>query len=177
MVMSMPYSHFPFFINITGLRFDIAGGGAVALRRVQSLLHFDCRITVYAREFCEGLKAEAEKSENAKNLSLVEKTFSVDEEPFVFNNSDYAVAATNDRSINSWIGAACRARGVPVSVADCKEESTFYFPALVFKDEVVAGLSSCGLDPAATRRAAAVVRDALQMRQTFDGQEFSGEAQ
>ena len=66
-----------------------------------------------------------------------------------------AVAATDDRAVNRQVGEEARALGIPVSVADCREECSFFFPAVCEGGGVTAGLvSRGGRDHGRTARAA-----------------------
>ena len=74
------------------------------------------------------------------------------------------VAATSDRAVNRHIGARCRERGIPVSVADAPEKGTFFFPALCEGERLVAGIVSrdgAHTDHALVARAARDVRGIL----------------
>jgi siroheme synthase (precorrin-2 oxidase/ferrochelatase) len=79
------------------------------------------------------------------------------------------VAATNNRGVNRAIARECAARDIPVSVADCGEESTFYFPAVAIHNTLVAGVSSCGQDHHRVREAAAAIREVLRNEDTDRG--------
>jgi precorrin-2 dehydrogenase/sirohydrochlorin ferrochelatase/precorrin-6A/cobalt-precorrin-6A reductase len=138
---------FPFFMNIQGKRAVIAGGGAVALRRVKTLLHFDCAIAIIAPELHGELAAAA--AGNPDSVSVALRPFAMED-----CQGDFVLALTNDRSLNRRISLECRRKNIPVSVADCREESTFYFPAVILWDGIVAGLSSGGTDHALVRKTA-----------------------
>ena len=73
-----------------------------------------------------------------------------------------AVAATDDRAVNRAVGEEARALGIPVSVADCPEECTFFFPAVCTGENLVAGVIGRGDDHARTARAARAIRSALE---------------
>jgi precorrin-2 dehydrogenase/sirohydrochlorin ferrochelatase/precorrin-6A/cobalt-precorrin-6A reductase len=138
---------FPFFRNIQGKRAVIAGGGAVALRRVKTLLHFDCSIVIIAPELHGELAAAA--AANPGSVSVALRPFALED-----CRGDFVLALTNDRELNRRISLECRRKDIPVSVADCREESTFYFPAVILWDKMVAGLSSGGTDHALVRKTA-----------------------
>ena len=73
-----------------------------------------------------------------------------------------AVAATDDRAVNRAVGEEARALGVPVSVADCPDECTFFFPAICTGEHLVAGVAGRGTDHALTARAAKAIRATLE---------------
>ena len=73
-----------------------------------------------------------------------------------------AIAATNDRSVNRRVGEDAKALGIPVSVADCEAECSFYFPAICVGDGLVAGVVSEGKDHHRTARAAKAIRKVLE---------------
>jgi precorrin-2 dehydrogenase/sirohydrochlorin ferrochelatase/precorrin-6A/cobalt-precorrin-6A reductase len=146
---------FPFFQNIHNKRVVVAGGGAIALRRVKTLLHFDCAIEIIAPELRSELAATAAANPESLSVSL---------RPFESADcrGDYVLALTNDRELNRRIALECHEKDIPVSVADCKEESTFYFPAVILWDKVVAGLSSGGRDHALVRKTADRLRSIIE---------------
>ena len=77
---------------------------------------------------------------------------------------DYAlvIAATDDRRVNSRIGADAKLLGIPVSVADYKNESTFWFPAIAKSNGIIAGIVSETGDHRAVKKAAVAIRKALE---------------
>jgi precorrin-2 dehydrogenase/sirohydrochlorin ferrochelatase/precorrin-6A/cobalt-precorrin-6A reductase len=145
---------FPFFLNIHNKRVVIAGGGAIALRRVKTLLRFDCAIELIAPALHSEVAALAEANRDCLSVSI---------RPFEAGDchGDYVLALTGDRELNHRISLECREKNIPVSVADCREESTFYFPAVVLWDAVVAGLSSGGRDHAMVKEKADRLRSII----------------
>lgn len=75
-------------------------------------------------------------------------------QPKDINGAFLVIAATNDRNVNHEIAALCKQHEIPVSVADCAEESTFYFPAICEGNGLIAGLVSDGSDHHAVSRTA-----------------------
>ncbi len=137
---------FPMFIDLTGKQVTIIGGGRVAARRARALLAFGCRVRVIAPEF-----------EPIPGVEWLSRPY----RPGDLAGSTLAVAATNLREINRAVGEEARAAGIPVSVADCPEECTFYFPAVCHGADVVAGVCSSGVSPGKTACAAAAIRETL----------------
>lgn len=68
---------------------------------------------------------------------------------------------TTAPSTGRW-GRRPKVQGIPVSVADCPEECTFFFPAVCTGENLVAGVIGRGDDHARTARAARAIRSALE---------------
>ncbi|MDR1873931.1 MAG: precorrin-6A reductase [Synergistaceae bacterium] len=146
---SFPF--FPLFMNIAGRSVLVVGGGAVALRRVRTLLTCGADVTAISPEFhasFAGLSDEVRGNGPPPKLKLIEARC----ETCRFENIFMAVLATNDRELNRRLGEEARRAGVHVSVADAPEECTFYFPALIAEGEVVAAVSTGGRSPGLNRR-------------------------
>jgi precorrin-2 dehydrogenase/sirohydrochlorin ferrochelatase/precorrin-6A/cobalt-precorrin-6A reductase len=146
---------FPFFLNIKDKRVVVAGGGAIALRRVKTLLRFDCLIEIIAPELRGELAAVA--AANPDRVSVALRPFTAGD-----CHGDYLLALTNDREMNRRISLECLEKHIPVSVADSREESTFYFPAVILGDNIVLGLSSGGTDHVLVRKTADRVRSIIE---------------
>lgn len=128
--------YFPMFIDMKYKKILVVGGGKIAYRRVNTLLKFGGTVQVVAPEICEDLKNLKED----KLIEVISRGYVSDD----IDGKDLVVTATNHREVNYLVGVDAKEAGAFVSVADCKEESNFYFPA-VFEDEgVVGGLISKG---------------------------------
>ncbi len=137
-------AYFPMFVDITGQKCLVVGGGRVALRKVQVLLDFDAKILVVAKEISDDIKAIAAGHENASDsLFLQEKEFEEDD----IEGAALVVVATNDNSLNGGISALCRKKGIPVNVVDDKEKCSFIFPSYIKEKDLVGAFSSGGNSP------------------------------
>lgn len=139
---SVPLDWFPIFIKLKDKHITVIGAGAIAGRRIKTLLQFSCRVTVIAKEAAPDIIEAAERG----RLKLIQKPY---ETPDLFDMeegcaADYVLAATDDRSCNHRIYCDCKVRGIPVNVADCKEENDFYFPGIARRGELVVGITACG---------------------------------
>ena len=131
-------AYFPFFVDLSGSRGLIVGGGAVALRKVQKLLPYGPELTVVAPE----LRREFEELEG---LELARRPFDEGD----LEGRAFVVAATGDRQVNHRVAELCKARRIPVNVADSREDSSFLFPALLRRGALSVGVSAGGASPAA----------------------------
>ena len=130
---------FPLMRDVEGLTALVVGGGGVALRRAETLARCGARIRAVSPVFREGFPPDSE---------LLRRPFAAED----LDGAALAVAASDDREVNRWVGREAQARGIPVSVADAAGESTFFFPSLISEGPTAASVSSAGLSCALTRR-------------------------
>lgn len=129
-------TYFPMYVNLRGKRVLVVGGGKIAARRIETLMKFDCDITVVSPDVEDTILAHC----RGEGLKLHLRRYSSGD----LEGADVVLAVTNDREVNQRVGLEANALGIPVSVADAREECTFYFPAIVEHDGIVVGLSSQG---------------------------------
>ena len=130
--------YFPIFIDIADKKVVLIGGGKIAARRAAVLLKFGVMITVVSPELGDGMRELL----NDGNILWQKKNY----ENGDVSGAMLAVCATNSREVNREAGREARELGIPVSVADQKSESTFYFPAIVEGGGVLGGFISAGGD-------------------------------
>jgi siroheme synthase-like protein len=143
------------FVDINGKKALVVGGGNVAERRVKILASFGADITVISPKITEYI----ERASSSNIIRLLKREYKEGDiaaaMPFL------VIAATNGRQVNSDIMAEAKSRGIHVSVADCREECTFYFPAIAENEDYVAGLVSKNGEHAGVRRTAEKIREVL----------------
>lgn len=147
-------THFPLFINSVGKKVLVAGGGAIAARRINSLAQFSFEIHVVAPD----LRQEILDLEREGRLSCEKRAFEDHDLDGVF----MVLAATDDREVNHRISVLAKHRGIYASIADKRDECSFYFPAIALGDEVTAGLCGDGVAHRAASQAAKKVREVLK---------------
>ena len=138
-------ARFPLFVDLHGARAVLVGGGAVSARRAGVLLRFGANITVIAPELRAPFPPEVvhlPRPYQAGDLA----------------GAVLAVAATDSRAVNRSVGEEARERGIPVSVADCPKECTFFFPAICEGGDLVAGVVSKSGDHRGVAAATAAIR-------------------
>ena len=122
------------------------GAGKIAARRAAVLRRFGACVTVTAPEKRAEIEINLCRGYEKSDLS----------------GAFLAVAATDDRAVNHRIAADCAFLGIPVSVADSAEKSTFFFPAVCEGAELTAGVVSRGTSHAKTAEAARRIRRVLE---------------
>lgn len=138
---------FPLFIDLNGKRAVVIGGGKIACRRAEVLCRFGAEVTIIAPECPDVPKGVAYLCRAYQRGDL--------------KGAFLAVAATDDRQVNRQVGQEASQLGIPVSVADRKEESSFFFPAICQGGGLVCGLVSHGTDHRKTAVVAEKIRGIL----------------
>ena len=146
--MDLSAYRFPLFIDLKGKKAVIVGGGKIALRRAGVLLAFGADVTIIA-PVCEAVPEGA---------TFLQRPYEEGDLAGAF----LAVAATNCREVNFQVGQEANAAGILVSVADRKEESNFFFPAICAGSGLVAGVVSQGEEHKKTAAAARKIRTVLE---------------
>lgn len=127
---------FPLFVPIGGRAVVVVGGGRIAQRRVNTLLQFGCAIRVIAPSITETLAELA----HSGAITVEMRSYARGD----CAGAALAVAATDSRVCNHSVCEECAAAGIPVSVADCTDECSFYFPGIVTSGDVVVGVTASG---------------------------------
>ncbi|WP_312640843.1 precorrin-6A reductase [Hydrogenoanaerobacterium sp.] len=133
-----PDVSFPLFISLRGKTVTVVGAGNIAARRINTLLHFGCEVKVISPSANGQVQALAD----AKQITLLLREYKYGD----CTGSALAVAATDNRTANHMVYEECTAEQIPVSVADCKAECSFYFPGIVQSGSAVIGVTASGTD-------------------------------
>ena len=149
------FPRFPLFVSLSGKTVTVVGAGKIASRRIKVLLEYGARIRVIAPQICAEIRALP------GFLEIIEREY----ERGDVSGSFMVIAATDSREVNQKAGADAKAEGINVSVADSREECSFYFPAVIRKGSISIGLVSDGSDHAAAARTAGELREYLQANQ------------
>ena len=110
-------AYFPFFADIEGKKWLIAGGGEVACRKVRDLIPYGAVIQVVSPCLSQGLLDMEQRSVYGDALSVARRVF----EDSDVEDADFVIAATSDTALNSHISSLCRIKQIPVNVVDVKE--------------------------------------------------------
>lgn len=134
-------AYFPFFVEMEGQRGLVAGGGTVALRKVEKLLPYGAQLTLVAPKLCRELQKLANQNTIQAQLEVVR--------PEMADDYDFVIAATDQPEVNHALAARCREQKIPVNVVDDKEYCSFLFPSLVQSGPLSVGISTGGASPTA----------------------------
>jgi precorrin-2 dehydrogenase / sirohydrochlorin ferrochelatase len=131
---------YPIFLDLSGRRCVVVGGGEVADRKARKLLQARARVVVISPEI------EAELESVAAEIHR---------RPYREGDLEgacLAFAATNSREVNAAVAREAKGRGVPVNVADKPFEGDFALPSTLRRGRLQVAVSTGGASPTLARR-------------------------
>ena len=127
-------------INLSNKNCLVVGAGNVSERKIKGLLETEANITIVSPEFTEGILA----LKDYPKLKIATREFREND----LDNIFLAIAATNNKSLNSKIAALCNEKGILVNVVDDPENSSFFVPSIVRRGDLSIAISTGGKSPA-----------------------------
>jgi len=118
----------------------IIGGGAVALRKAETLVSTGARLVVVASGVTDTLQGMGKKAK----VELVKSKYSKD----YLVGAVLVIAATNNKQLNKRIYRDCQELEILCNVVDDPELCNFYVPALVKRGDLQISISTEGQCPA-----------------------------
>ena len=131
---------YPIFLELSGRRAVVIGGGAVAVRKARALLQAGARLVVIAEKVSE-VMAELCASEGAE---LIKSKYSKE----YLSEAVLAIAATNDPELNKRIYKDCQDLEILCNVVDDPERCDFFVPAVVKRGDLQIAICTEGYCPA-----------------------------
>jgi precorrin-2 dehydrogenase/sirohydrochlorin ferrochelatase len=131
---------YPIFLELRGRRVVLIGGGAVALRKAQSLLEAGARLVVVAEEINDMLAIKAKGGDAELIQSKYSKNY--------LAGAALVIAATNDHELNKKIYKHCQKLEILCNVVDEPELCDFFVPAVVKQGDLQIAISTDGQCPA-----------------------------
>jgi uroporphyrin-III C-methyltransferase / precorrin-2 dehydrogenase / sirohydrochlorin ferrochelatase len=137
---------YPLFLDLTGRRVVVVGGGAVAVRRTADLLEAGALVTLIAPAVADAI--------DAATVTVERREF----EPADLDDDCWlALACTDDAAVNATVAVAAQIRGIWCIRADDAETSRAWRPAVTQVDDLTVAVSADG-DPGQ----AVAVRNAIE---------------
>ncbi len=137
-------TYYPIFLNISGKKCVVVGGGQVALRKVRTLLEHGASVEVISLDLCSELSQLAENRE----ISVLQRSYRVGD----LQDAVIAIVATNDSNTNLEVVREARRKAVLVNVVDDAESSDFITPSYMRRGDVTIAVSTAGRSPALARK-------------------------
>lgn len=146
----MQKKYFPIFIDLSEKKIVVIGGGAIASRRINTLLSFSEKIVAAAPE----ITPELQELHRQGRIEWLQESYSRNQ----IQEADIVIAATNQPKVNHQVKEDCQrieketGRQILVGVIDDRDLCDFYFPSIVQNEDVVIGINSGGKSPAFTKK-------------------------
>lgn len=134
----MANKFFPVSIDINNKNILVIGAGKIALRKVETLLNYNCNIIVITKDILEEKFLELEKNNKIKILKNQEF-----EEKFL-ENIFLVVVATDNEALNKDISQLCMSNNILVNNITSKDDMNVRFAIIYEKDDIQIAISANG---------------------------------
>jgi precorrin-2 dehydrogenase / sirohydrochlorin ferrochelatase len=137
---------YPLFMDVSGSRCVVVGGGGVASRKARGLLESGARVVVVSPEVAPEIEA--------MEVTLERRPYA----PGDLAGAALAFAATDRREVNAAVAREAKENGIPVNVADRPADGDFALPSVLRRGGLQVAVSTGGASPSLARK----IRDAME---------------
>ena len=134
----MANKFFPVSIDLNNKNVLIIGAGKIALRKIETLLNYNCNINVITKEILEEKFLELEKNNKIKIFKNQEF-----EEKFL-ENIFLVITATDNEILNKEISQLCMSKNILVNNVTSKDDMNIRFMSIYEKDDIQIAISANG---------------------------------
>ena len=134
----MANKFFPVSIDLNNKNVLVIGAGKIALRKIETLLNYNCNITVITKEVLEEKFLELEKDNKIKIFKNQEF-----EEKFL-ENIFLVITATDNEILNKEISQLCMSKNILVNNVTSKDDMNVRFMSIYEKDDIQIAISANG---------------------------------
>ena len=134
----MANKFFPVSIDLNNKNVLVIGAGKIALRKVETLMSYNCNILVITKDILEEKFLELEKNNKIKILKNQEF-----EEKFL-ENIFLVIAATDNEVLNKNISQLCINKNILVNNITSKDDMNVRFASIYEKDDIQIAISASG---------------------------------
>ena len=134
----MANKFFPVSIDLNNKNILVIGAGKIALRKVETLMSYNCNILVITKDILEEKFLELEKNNKIKILKNQEF-----EEKFL-ENIFLVVVATDNEALNKGISQLCMSNNILVNNITSKNDMNVRFASIYEKDDIQIAISASG---------------------------------
>ena len=126
---------FPVSIDLNNKNVLVIGAGKIALRKIETLLNYNCNINVITKEILEEKFLELEKNNKIKIFKNQEF-----EEKFL-ENIFLVVVATDNEILNKEISQLCMSKNILVNNITSKDDMNVRFASIYEKNDIQIAIS------------------------------------
>ncbi len=153
---------YPVFLNLTGRRCVIIGGGQIAEGKISKLLDSGAKIIVISPDATQGIRGFAERGQIEFDLRKYQEGD--------LQGAFLVIAATNDRVVNQEIFEEAEKQGILLNAVDDMPRCSFIAPSIVEKGPVTVAISTGGASPALARK----LRENMEVSSALDWADATG---
>jgi precorrin-2 dehydrogenase/sirohydrochlorin ferrochelatase len=153
---------YPVFLNLTGRRCVIIGGGQIAEGKISKLLDSGAKIIVISPDATQGIRSFAERGQIELDLRKYQQGD--------LQGAFLVIAATNDREVNQEIFEEAEKQGILLNAVDDMPRCSFIAPSIVEKGPVTVAISTGGASPALARK----LRENMEVSSALDWADATG---
>ena len=122
----------------------VVGGGRVALRKIETLLHFGALIQIISRELTHKVKQLVE----ANKIQHIGYEFRDKH----LDGAFLVIAATDDKQLNQKISECARKKHMLINAVDQPADCNFIVPSIVNRGDLLIAISTSGKSPALAKK-------------------------
>lgn len=142
--------YYPIFLNLKGCPVVMIGGGAVAERKVKTLLKAGAEVTVISPSLTRRLTAWSVHGK----IKEVRRPYKIGD----LGRAMLAFTATDNREVNQAVAREAGEKRIFINVADQSSSEGFIVPALFTKNGLAVAVSTGGKNPSKAKE----IRDRLK---------------
>ena len=135
---------YPINLRVAGKKCAVVGGGAVACRKIKSLLAAGAEVTVFSPE----LTAELAEMVKKKQFNYIARPYQKGDLKGFF----LVICATDNTTVNQAVSAEAERLGILANVVDVPELGNFSVPAQVKRGDLLLTVSTGGKSPAMAKK-------------------------
>lgn len=137
-------SYYPVFIDLQDKDVLVVGGGAVAQRKIETLLEHKARPRIVSRHLTPFLKEMVKEG----RVEFLGDDFLKDH----LNGAFMVIAATNDARLNKEVSTLAQDRGLLVNAVDQPSDCNFIVPSILKRGDLTIAVSTSGKSPALAKK-------------------------
>ena len=134
----MANKFFPVSIDLNDKNILVIGAGKISLRKIETLLNYNCNINVITKEVLEEKFLELEKDNKIKILKNQEFKEKFLQDIFL------VVVATDNEVLNKNISQLCMSKNILVNNVTSKDNMNVRFASIYEKDDIEIAISANG---------------------------------
>lgn len=143
--------YYPLFMDLKAQPVLVVGGGNIAFRKVQTLLHHEAVVYIVSPK----LIPELRELVDGRNCIWSEKEYAAED----LKQAVLVFSCTEIEEVNARVSADSRASFRPVNVVDDPEKCSFIVPSLLERGDLKIAVSTGGSSPIVARQVRAELED------------------